>query len=594
MALAFLPSAPISTLTRLSHRTTTNSVGRFSQSTQCMTATAPKLDGTAVTIADKPQPPPPPTLEDSYIQSITSKYVGETWTRRAGKLKEEVRRMIHKVEGPMINKLELIETLQRLGLSYHFEAEIKTILDSIYNNNHREDGLMNKDDLYATALEFRLLREHGYYVPQDVFNNFKDEFGNFKTCLRDDVKGLLYLYEASYLSTMGENILDEAQNFTHEYLKESLKNYKIDSNLAKLIIHSLEVPFHWRMPRLEARWFINVYEMRQDMNTTLLELAKLDFNIVQGIHLEDLKHMSRWWKSTCLGDKLSFARDNLVENFYWSVGVIYEPQFQYSRRIITQLASLITIIDDIYDQYGTLQQLEIFTNAVERWDVIAVEELPCDMKLGFLAVYNSTNEMASVFLNQQDSNVISYLKNAWADLCKCYLVEAKWCYNKYTPNFEEYMKNAWISVGGALVLVHSYFSLTNPINKEALDSLEKYHNIIRCSSMIVRLSNDLGPSNKDELTIGDNLKSIKCYIHETGGSESDARKHINKLMRENWKSMNEDLILNNSPFNQIFVRASMNLARMSLVTYQHGNGHGMTDIDLNRVISLLINPIPFC
>ena len=75
----------------------------------------------------------------------------------------------------------------------------------------------------------------------------------------------------------------------------------------------------------------------------------------------------RWWKSTCLGDKLSFARDNLMENFYWSVGVIYEPQFQYSRRIITKLASLITIIDDIYDQYGTLQQLEIFTNAVERF-----------------------------------------------------------------------------------------------------------------------------------------------------------------------------------------------------------------------------------
>ena len=92
---------------------------------------------------------------------------------------------------------------------------------------------------------------------------------------------------------MGENILDEAQNFTHKHLKESLKNYKIDPNLAILVSHSLELPLHWRMPRLEARWFINVYEMRQDMNTALLELAKLDFNIVQGIHLEDLKHMSR-------------------------------------------------------------------------------------------------------------------------------------------------------------------------------------------------------------------------------------------------------------------------------------------------------------
>lgn len=88
-------------------------------------------------------------------------------------------------------------------------------------------------------------------------------------------------------------------------------------------------------------------------------------------------------------------------------------------------------------------------------------------------------------------------------------MEAKWCYNKYAPNFEEYMNNAWISFGGALVLVHSYFSLTNPINKEALDSLEKYPNIIRCSSMIGRLSNDLGPSNK--VRTQSTLFIFKCF-----------------------------------------------------------------------------------
>ena len=64
---------------------------------------------------------------------------------------------------------------------------------------------------------------------------------------------------------------------------------------------------------------------------------------------------------------------------------------------------------------------------------------------------------------------------------------------------------------------------------------------------------------QDELTIGKSPKSIQCYMHETGGSEGDTRKHINKLIRENWKRMNEDFILNNSPFNQIFVRATMNL-----------------------------------
>jgi (-)-alpha-terpineol synthase len=40
----------------------------------------------------------------------------------------------------------------------------------------------------------------------EVFNNFKDERENFKACLCEDLKGMLSLYEASFLSIEGENI----------------------------------------------------------------------------------------------------------------------------------------------------------------------------------------------------------------------------------------------------------------------------------------------------------------------------------------------------------------------------------------------------
>lgn len=107
---------------------------------------------------------------------------------------------------------------------------------------------------------------------------------------------MLYLYEASFLSTRGETILDEARGFTAKILKDHLKYNvinNIDESLGLLVDHALELPLHWRMLRLEARWFIDVYGRRRDMNTTLLEFAKLDFNMVQAIHQEDLKHMSR-------------------------------------------------------------------------------------------------------------------------------------------------------------------------------------------------------------------------------------------------------------------------------------------------------------
>ena len=76
--------------------------------------------------------------------------------------------------------------------------------------------------------------------------------------------------------------------------------------------------------------------------------------------------MDRWWKSSGLGQKLSFARDRLMESFFWTVGIGFEPEFSYFRRSLTKINALITIIDDVYDVYGSLDELELFTNAVER------------------------------------------------------------------------------------------------------------------------------------------------------------------------------------------------------------------------------------
>jgi (-)-alpha-terpineol synthase len=87
--------------------------------------------------------------------------------------------------------------------------------------------------------------------------------------------------------------------------------------------------------------------------------------------------VQRWWKSTGLGE-LNFARDRLVENFLWTVGVIFQPQFAYARTMLTKVMALITTIDDVYDLYGTLDELELFTDAVERLVLIA-QHLKCFM-----------------------------------------------------------------------------------------------------------------------------------------------------------------------------------------------------------------------
>ena len=67
--------------------------------------------------------------------------------------------------------------------------------------------------------------------------------------------------------------------------------------------------------------------------------------------------------------KLPFARNRIVEGYFWILGVYFEPQYSLGRRLMTKVISLTSIIDDIYDVYGTLDELQLFTKAIERFEV---------------------------------------------------------------------------------------------------------------------------------------------------------------------------------------------------------------------------------
>lgn len=64
---------------------------------------------------------------------------------------------------------------------------------------------------------------------------------------------------------------------------------------------------------------------------------------------------------------MSFARDRLVEHFNWVSGMIHLPQFGPYREMATKVICLIGTIDDCYDVYGSLEELEILTDLVNRF-----------------------------------------------------------------------------------------------------------------------------------------------------------------------------------------------------------------------------------
>ena len=55
-----------------------------------------------------------------------------------------------------------------------------------------------------------------------------------------------------------------------------------------------------------------------------------------------------------------------MESFFWAVAVTSETQFGRCQEAVTKAIQLISTIDDIYDVYGTVDELGLFTNAVDR------------------------------------------------------------------------------------------------------------------------------------------------------------------------------------------------------------------------------------
>jgi len=72
-------------------------------------------------------------------------------------LREDVRKiLIGSTELP--ETLNLILTLQRLGLDYYYEDDIDKLLHRIYNSDYSDK------DLNLVSLRFYLLRKNGYDV----------------------------------------------------------------------------------------------------------------------------------------------------------------------------------------------------------------------------------------------------------------------------------------------------------------------------------------------------------------------------------------------------------------------------------------------
>ncbi|KAK4576358.1 hypothetical protein RGQ29_027073 [Quercus rubra] len=466
-------------------------------------------------------------------------------------MKEEVRRMLTSpVEEPS-QKLNLIDLLQRLGVSYHYENEIEKTLQQLHKTLYDRDDQENADDLYNVALQFRLLRQQGYYISCDKFSKFKDTNGNFKESLTRDVRGMLSLYEATHLRVHGEDILDEALLFITPQL-ESVASC-LSPPLAAEVRHALKQPIRKGLPRLEARQYFSIYQEDPSHDKFLLTFAKLDFNLLQKQHQKELADIAR--------------------------------------RILTKVIAMTSTIDDIYDVYGTLEEVELFTEAVERWDISAIDQLPDYMKLCYQALLDVYYEMEEK-IGEAKSYRVKYAIEAMKNQVRASFHEAKWFHQKHIPTMDEYMRIALVTSAYSMLATTSLVGMGDIVTKDSFEWLFSDPKMVRASAVVCRLMDDI-VSHKFEQKRGHVASAVECYMAQHGGTEEEAINEFCKQVTDAWKDINKECLYPTTVPMPILMRI-LNLARVIDVVYKDEDGYTHAGIVLKDfVTSMLIDPVPF-
>ncbi|KAK8449602.1 hypothetical protein SEVIR_7G245100v4 [Setaria viridis] len=326
-------------------------------------------------------------------------------------------------ESTIRKQLQQVDVLQNMGISRHFAAEIKCILDMTYScwlQRYEEITL----DVETCAMAFRILRMNGYNVSADELYDVA-QASWFHPSLEgylSDTRSLLELHKASKVSiSEDESILDTIGSWSGWLLKEQLRSGALQSTpLFREVEHALECPFYTTLDRLDHRRNIENFDATGHQmlktsylscynNNDILALGVRDFSSSQFTYQEELRHIDSWVKESRL-DQLPFARQKLAYFYLSAAGTIFTPELSDARILWAKNGVLTTVVDDFFDVGGSTEELENLVTLVEMWDEHhKIEFYSEHVEIVFSAIYTSVNELGEKASLLQDRDVTKHL-----------------------------------------------------------------------------------------------------------------------------------------------------------------------------------------
>uniref|UniRef100_A0A0D3DDM0 Terpene synthase metal-binding domain-containing protein n=2 Tax=Brassica oleracea TaxID=3712 RepID=A0A0D3DDM0_BRAOL len=372
------------------------------------------------------------------------------------------------------DKIRLIHLLISLAISHYFENEIEEILNKAFGE--LEILTDNEDDLETISIMFEVFRLYGHKMPCDVFKRFKGEHdGKFKESVVGDVRGMLQLYQASYLKTKDEDIMEEARSFTRTHLAVTTTH----PHLSKLIQHVLYIPRYRCIEIAVAREYISFYKEEEHHEEKLLKFAKLNFSYCQLHYIKKLKALTKWWKEIDLASKLPYTfRDRIAEYGLGMVGIYLEPRYSLARVICTLISMIMTVVDDTY---GCIW-----------WDIEAIEDLPSYVQIIFRNLWeiiqDIEREMSSLGRHCGVKPTIDEIKSLTKE---GYLEIAKWARTGHVPSFEEYMEVGVVTAAMDDMTLYIFLGMEDCDEKIMYEWVASKPEFIHAFNVVLRLTNDI-------------------------------------------------------------------------------------------------------
>ncbi|KAH9297313.1 hypothetical protein KI387_028995, partial [Taxus chinensis] len=191
---------------------------------------------------------------------------------------------------------------------------------------------------------------------------------------------------APYYSELAEKLIGEIKD-----VFDAMAAAETVSPSAENISERLGVDLHFQKEITQSLDYVYRYwhELHTDLNMTalglrILRLPRYDVSSV------NLVRCVRWWTEFDLS-KLAFARHPHVEYHFVSGVICVEPKYYAFRKSFEKFSILGTILHDIYDIYGTIDELKLFTTAIKRWDPSRADFLEY-MKIAYISFYKAINE----------------------------------------------------------------------------------------------------------------------------------------------------------------------------------------------------------